>query len=155
MCVCIFVIPQDLWRCPCPSESSGLTPLASLLCPAPPIMNGCMKAAVFVGTRRKIPDFPTSHVQVCLIWWEPGGVGAACRSHSRDFFCCPDWCPPADLAPPYASVSEFPTLSWKWKKYEQLIFPADWKERVHLIMSFLASSCLVRNAGLVRNGLDV
>ena len=68
MCVCIFVIPQDLWRCPCPSESSGLTPLASLLCPAPPIMNGCMKAAVFVGTRRKIPDFPTSHVQVCLIW---------------------------------------------------------------------------------------
>ena len=68
MCVCIFVIPQDLWRCPCPSESSGLTPLASLLCPAPPIMNGCMKAAVFVGTRRKITDFPTSHVQVCLIW---------------------------------------------------------------------------------------
>ena len=27
-----------------------------------------MKAAVFVGTRRKITDFPTSHVQVCLIW---------------------------------------------------------------------------------------
>ena len=68
MCVCIVAVPQDLWRCPCPSESSGLTPLASLLCPAPPIMNGCMKAAVFVGTRRKITDFPTSHVQVCLIW---------------------------------------------------------------------------------------
>ena len=116
MCVCIFVIPQDLWRCPCPSESSGLTPLASLLCPAPPIMNGCMKAAVFVGTQWKITDFPTSHVQVCLIWWEPGGVGAACRSHSRDFSCCPDWCQPGDLAPPSASVSEFPALSWKWKK---------------------------------------
>ena len=87
---CTVVIPQDLWRCPCPSENSGLAPLASLLCPAPPIMNGCMKAAVFVGTRRKITDFPTSHVQVCFIWLEPGGVEAACRSHSRDFSCCPD-----------------------------------------------------------------
>ena len=120
MCVCIFVIPQDLWRCPCPSESSGLTPLASLLCPAPPIMNGCMNAAVFVGTRRK--KISTSHVQVCLIWWEPGGVGAACRSHSRDFSCCPDWCQPGDLAPPSASVSEFPALSWKWKNISNSYF---------------------------------